>query len=76
MKFTLFNKISNWWYKNTWYLPYYRVAQYIPSYFVKNHCLMCHARVKCQESDGYPVCQGKEFCPCKNNERLICRYEE
>lgn len=36
---------------------------------------MCHAYVKCSEGDGYPVCQGKEFCPCKDNERLICRFD-
>ena len=74
-KITMFKKLNNWWYKKTWYLQYYRVVQYIPSYTVKNHCLMCHAYVKCSEGDGYPVCQGKEFCPCKDNERLICRFD-
>lgn len=71
----MFKKLNNWWYKKTWYLPYYQVAQYIPSYDVKNNCLMCHAYVNCAEGDGYPVCQGKEFCPCKDNERLICRFD-
>ena len=65
---TMFKKLNNWWYKKTWYFPYYIVSQYIPSYDVKNHCLMCHAYVKCSEGDGYPVCQGKEFCPCKDSQ--------
>ena len=72
MKFTLFNKISKWWYKKTWYLPYYGVSTYIPGYYTKNHCLMCHAYVKCSDMDGYPICPGKNYCPCKVNERLVC----
>lgn len=71
----MFKKLNNWWYKKTWYLPYYKVSQYIPSFVIKNHCLACHAYVKCSEGDGFPDCPGKEFCPCKNNERLICRFD-
>ena len=71
----MFNKFKTWFDRKTWYLPYFKVAEYIPSYDVKNHCLMCHAYVKCSEGDGYPVCQDKSLCPCKKNERLICRYQ-